>query len=165
MVAHKRQLRRAVDDRAAALFFHDGQDLVHRQERAAQVNVHHFVVIRLGRVGQQLGDLHARDVDQDVDAAVSVHGLHNRRLDGGFVGNIAGTGDGLSARGEYFTAGGFQPVRIYVHQEELRPFARQTHCRASADAGGRTRDHRDSVQKLHSKRFLLGHTCLCMIIQ
>ena len=134
---------------AAALGLHQGQHLVHRQERSAQVDVHHAVVVRLGGVHQQLCDLHARDVDQDIDAAESLHGLGHGGLDRDFAGDVARAGDGLPAKEADLLGGLFQPRLVYIHQEELCALHRQAHRRAAADAGSRAGDQRDLVLALH----------------
>ena len=80
-----------VDDLAVALRRHLRGDVLHHQERPAQIDRHDAVPqchVDLGTLGFLQRREQCGVVDQHVDLAKALHGLRDQRLDGAFVADV-----------------------------------------------------------------------------
>ena len=119
--------RRNIDDRAAALPRHHGNDVLHGKKGALEIDGEDAVPIRLRYVdhASHLGD--ADIVVEHVDAAIGLEACRDHRLDIAGAGDIGGEGGRLAAFGCDDLRGLFRGGAIAIDAKHLRALARKRH--------------------------------------
>ena len=82
-----------VDDVAAAVFAHEGEDGFGHEEGAVEVDADDALPLVMGEVFDGFGDVNARIIDQHVDLAVAIAHLVDQRLDAIGGGDVEVKGD------------------------------------------------------------------------
>src|SRR5262249_36889219 len=119
-----------VDDRAAALRLHDRDDVLHRQERALEVDGEHAVPLGLGQVDHAAEAGDADVVVEPVDAAVGGAAGRDHRGDVGGAGDVGLKGARFPALAVDDARGLFGSRAVHVRAEYLGALARE------GDGGG-----------------------------
>ena len=120
-----RRDRGDVDDRAAALFLHHGNDVLHGEEGALEVDRENAVPFRFGHLDHaaHLGD--ADIVVQHVDAVIGLQAGRHHGFDIGRARNVGGEGGRLVALGLDDVDGLFGGGSVTVDAKHLRALARK----------------------------------------
>ena len=119
--------RRDVDDRAAALLLHHGDDVLHGEEGAFQVDREDAIPFRLRHLDHaaHLGD--ADIVVEHVDAAIGFQAGRDHRLDIGGARDIGGERRRLAALAGDDIDGFLRGLAVAVDAKHLRALARKGH--------------------------------------
>ena len=119
--------RRNIDDRAAALPRHHRNDVLHRKERAFEIDREHAVPIRLRYIDHapHLGD--ADIVVEHVDAAIGIEACGDHRLDVAAPGRVGGKCGRLAALGRDDLDGLFRGRGVTIDAKNLRALACESH--------------------------------------
>src|SRR5262249_42478398 len=140
-----------VHDLAVALLDHPGQDVLGRQEGAAQVHGDHLVeVVSLDLPHWSLdGPRDAGGVDQDVDAAECLARASDQTLDGRLVGDVGGDDDRAAAERLDLTGQPLERRLLSARQRHARALTREREADIVAHPLGGPGHDRDTLGELH----------------